>query len=169
MLNSATPWTAACQASLSFTISQSLLRFMSIESVMLSNHLILWSPSPPAFNLSQHQGLFQWVGSSHQVAKMLETSASSSVFPVNIQGWFPLRLTGLISLLSMGLSRVFSSTRIWRHQCFSAQPSLWSNSHPYMTTRKTIALTIWTFVGKVKHYLSTNITGNMKAYASSKL
>ena len=54
-----TPWTAAPQASLSFTISQSLLKLMSIESVMPSNHLILSSPSSPAFNLSQHQGLFQ--------------------------------------------------------------------------------------------------------------
>ena len=54
------PWTAACQAYLSFTISRSLLKFMFIESVMTSNHLILChSPSPPALNLSQHQGLFK--------------------------------------------------------------------------------------------------------------
>ena len=59
MSDSATPWTAARQASLSFTISQSLLKLMSIESVMSSNRLIPSSPSPPAFNLSQHQGLFQ--------------------------------------------------------------------------------------------------------------
>ena len=62
-----TPWTAAHQASLSFTIFQSLLKFISIES----SHP-LSSPSPPAFNLSQHQGLFQCVNSSHQVAKVLE-------------------------------------------------------------------------------------------------
>ena len=68
----ATPWIAACQASLFITISQSSLRLMSIESVMPSSHLILLSPSPPAFNLSQHQGLFKWVSSSHQVAKVLE-------------------------------------------------------------------------------------------------
>ena len=55
--------------------------------------------------------------------------ASSSVLLMNIQGWFPLRLTGLISLLSKGLSRIFSSTTIWKYQFFSAQPSLWSNSH----------------------------------------
>ena len=79
----ATPWTTACQASLSFTIFQSLLKLISIESVMPSNHLIpLSPPSPPAFNLSQHQGLFQSVGSSPQVAKV----ASASVLPVNIQG-----------------------------------------------------------------------------------
>ena len=54
--------------------------------------------------------------------------ASASVLPMNIQGWLPLGLTGLISLLSRGLSRVFSSTKVWKHQFFSAQPSLWSNS-----------------------------------------
>ena len=68
----ATPWTPARQASLSITNSRSLLKLMSIESVMPSKHLILSSPSPPAFNLSQHQGLFKWVSSSHQVAKLLE-------------------------------------------------------------------------------------------------
>ena len=55
--------------------------------------------------------------------------ASASILPTNIQGWFPLRLTGLISLLSKGLSRVFSNTTGQKHQFFSAQPSLWSNSH----------------------------------------
>ena len=69
----ATPWTAACQASLSITNSWSLPKLMSIESVMPSNHLHpLSSPSPPTFNLSQHQGLFKWVSSSHQVTKVLE-------------------------------------------------------------------------------------------------
>ena len=65
-----------------------------------------------------------------------ETSALASVFPMNILGWFPLGLTGLIFLLSKGLSRVFSkkkrvfsSTTIWKHHFFSTQPSLWSNSH----------------------------------------
>jgi len=67
----ATSWTEALQASLSFTVSQGLLKFTSIESVMLSNHPLLPS-SPFTFNLFQHQGLFQWVGSSHQVAKVLE-------------------------------------------------------------------------------------------------
>ena len=67
-----TPWTAACQPSLSVTNSQSLLKLMSIESVMPSNHLILCRPLSSAFSLSQHQSLFQWVSSSHQVAKVLE-------------------------------------------------------------------------------------------------
>ena len=68
----ATPWIAAHQASLSITYSQSPLRLMSIESVMPSSHLILSSPSPPAPNPSQHQSLYQWVNSSHEVAKVLE-------------------------------------------------------------------------------------------------
>ena len=67
-----TPWTVARQPSLSISSSQSLLKLMSIESVMPSYHLILSTPSPPAFNLSQHQGLFKRVSSSHQVTKVLE-------------------------------------------------------------------------------------------------
>ena len=72
---------------------------------------------------------------------------------MNIQGCFPLGLTGLIFLLSRGLSGVFSSTTILKHQFFSAQPSLCSNSHLYMNTGKAIALTRWTFVTKVMSLL----------------
>ena len=61
--------------------------------------------------------------------QQIGASASTSVFPVSSQGWFPLRLTGFISLLSKGLSRVFSSTTVQKHQFFSALPSLWSSSH----------------------------------------
>ena len=68
----ATPWTAAHQTYLSITNSRSLPKLMFIELVMPSNHLILSSPSPPAFSLSQYQGLFQGVSSSHQVVKVLE-------------------------------------------------------------------------------------------------
>ena len=78
-----------------------------------------------------HQGLFQLVGSLHQMTKVIGASASASVLPMNIQGWFPLGLTGLISLKSKGLSRVFSNTTIQKHQFCCAQPSLWSNSHFY--------------------------------------
>ena len=84
-------------------------------------------PSPPAFNLSQHQGLFQWVSSSHQVAKVMGVSAPT--LPMNIQGWFPLGMSGLISLLSKGFSTFFSSTTVIKHQFFSAQLSSQSNSH----------------------------------------
>ena len=72
---------------------------------------------------------------------------------MNIVGWFPSWLTGLISMLSKGLSTVFSSTKSWKHQFIITQPSLWSNSHLYITTGKTIALTTWTFVGKVTSLL----------------
>ena len=77
-------------------------------------------------------------------------SASALALQMTIQGWFPLGLSGLISLLSKGLSRVFSNTTVQKHQFFGAQLSSQSNSHnSYMTTGKTIALTRWTFVGKV--------------------
>ena len=79
----------------------------------------LLSPSPPALNLSQHQGFFQWVSSSHQVAKVLGVSASASVLPLNIQDWFPLGLTGWISFQFKGLSRVFSNTTVQKHQFFN--------------------------------------------------
>ena len=83
------------------------------DAIQLSHPL---SPlSPPALNLSQYQGLFQWVGSASG-GQSIGTSASVSVLPMSIQGWFPLGLTGLISLLSEGLSRVFSSTTVWKHQ-----------------------------------------------------
>ena len=84
---------------------------------------------PPALNLYHHQSLFQWVSSLHQMTKVIGVSASASVLPMNIQGWFPLGLTGLVSLLSKGLSRVFTSTIIRKHQFFTCQYSLWSNSH----------------------------------------
>ena len=83
----------------------------------------LSSPSPPVFSLSQHQGLFP------MSQFFISGSALASVFPVNIQDWFPLGLTDLISLLSKGLSRVFSNTTVQKHQFFGAQLSLWSNSH----------------------------------------
>ena len=83
-------------------------------------------PSAPALNLSQHQGLSQCVFFTSG-GQSIGASASTSVLPMNIQGWLPLRLTGLI-LLSKGLSRVFSSTTIQKHQFFGAQPSIRSNS-----------------------------------------
>ena len=72
----------------------------------------------------QHQGLFQWVSSSYQVAKVLEFQLQHQSFQ-----WFPLGWTGWISLQSKGLSRVFSNTTVQKHQFFGAQPSLWSNSN----------------------------------------
>ena len=90
----------------------------------------LSSLSPPSLNSSKHQHHFQWVSSSHQVVKVLELQlASASVLSVNIQNWFPLGLTGWISLQSKRLSRVFSNTTVQKHQLFGSQLSLWSNSH----------------------------------------
>ena len=124
----ATPLTAAHQAPLSSTISWSLLKFTSIELVMPSNHLSLWeAPFSSCLQSFPASGSFQmsWLFTSG--GQSIE--ASASVLPVNIQGWLPFGLTGLIPLLSKGLSRVFSGTMIRKHQFFSAQPSLWSNSH----------------------------------------
>ena len=126
-----TPWTAACQASLSFTISRSLLQFMSIESVMLSNHLILCHPLlllpsifPSIRVLSSESDLqIRWQSTR------ASASASTSVLPMNIQGWFPLGLTCLISLQSKGLSRVFTSITVQKHYFFGTQPFSSSNSH----------------------------------------
>ena len=116
----ATPWTAAGQASLSFTISWSLLKLMSTESVMPSNHLILclpFLPLPstfPSIRVFSNESAFliRW--------QNIGTSASASVLPMNIQSWFPSGLTGLISLLSKRFSRVFSSTTVWKDQFFSS-------------------------------------------------
>ena len=122
-----TLWTAARQPSLFFIIFWSLLKLMFIESLMPSNHLILWClcvltlpsifPSIKVFSNS-------WLFASGDLST--GASISASVLPMNIQGWFPLGLTGLISLLSKGL---FSSTTVWKYKFFGAQPSLWSNSH----------------------------------------
>ena len=102
-----------------------------LSDAIWPSHSLL-PPSPPVLNLSQHQGLFQWVSCLHQMIKILGVSATASVLPRSIQGWFPLRLTSSISLLSKGLSGVFSSTIVWRHQFFSSLPSLRSNSHNRM-------------------------------------
>ena len=88
------------------------------------------SPSPPALNPSQHQGLFQWVNQLFAWGdQSIGVSASASVLPTNAQDWSPLGWTGWISLQSKGLARVFSSTTVQKHQFFSTQPTLWSNSH----------------------------------------
>ena len=123
-----TPWTAAHQTSLSFTISHSLLKLMSIELMMPSNQLILCCLLLLPSIFSQHQDLFQCVSFSHQVANVQELQLQHQSFNEN-SGLISLGLTGLISLLSKGLSRVFSSTPTQKHPFFSAQPFLWSNSH----------------------------------------
>ena len=123
-----TPWMLACQTSLSFTISWSSLKLVSIESVLPSNHLILFAlfsscpQSLPASGSFPMNWLFVSGGQS------IRTSASASVLLMNIQNLFLLGLTGLISLLSQGLSRVFNTT-VRKHQFFAILPSLWPSSH----------------------------------------
>ena len=125
----ASPWITACQASLSITNSQSLLKLMSIELVMPSSHLILCRPLiflPPVLPASESfpmSQLFAWGGQSTGV------SASASVLPMNTQDWSPLGWTGWISLQSKGLPRVFSNTTVQKHQFFGTQLSSQSNSH----------------------------------------
>ena len=127
-----TSWTAAHQVSLSLAISQSLPKFMSIALVMPSSRLILWHPLlllpstfPSISDFSKESGVCirdQNTG----------VSTSASVLPMSIQGWFSFRLTGLISLLSKGLSGVFSRTTVWRYQFRGTLPSLWSSSQNHM-------------------------------------
>ena len=123
------PWIAAHQAFLSITISQSSPRLTSIEYVMPSSHLILGlpllllPPIPPASESFPMSQLFAWGGQS------TGASALASFLPKKSQGWSPSEWTGWISLQSKGLSRVFSSTTVQKHQFFGAQLSSQSNSH----------------------------------------
>ena len=121
--DSATPWTVAHQVSLSITNSRTLLKLMSIESVMSSNHLILCHPLLFCFQSFPASGSFP-VSQFSSGGQIIGVSASASVFPVNIQDCFPLGLTGLISLQSKELSRVFSNTTVQKHQFFGTQLSL---------------------------------------------
>ena len=119
----ATPCTGACQASLSITNSWSLHK-MSIESVMTSNHLILCHPFSSHLQSLPASGSFQMSQLFTSGGQSIGVSASTSVLPMNTQEWFPLGWTGWISLLSKGLSKVFSNMRVHKHQFFGAQLSL---------------------------------------------
>ena len=124
-----TPWSAAHQASLSITNSWSLDKLMSIESVMPSNHLILCHPLLLLPSIFPRIKVFPISQSFTSGGQSIRVSALASVLPMNIQDWFPLGMTGWISLQSKGLSRVFSNTTAQKHQFFCAQLYLWSNSH----------------------------------------
>ena len=124
-----TPWTAAHQASLSFTNSWSLLKLMSIESVMPSNQ------SPSVIPFSSHLQSFPASG-SFPVSQFfvpggqsIGVSASASVFPMNIQDWFPLGWTGIDLLAVQGTLKSPPNSQHKSYQFFSVQPSLWPNSH----------------------------------------
>ena len=134
------PWTAAHQVSLSFTLSWSLIKLMSIESVMPSNHLILCRPIlllPSIF--SSIRVFSNDLAFCTRRPKSIGASASASVLPMNSQSWFPLELTGLISLHTKGLLRVFSSPTVQKHQFlvlnFFYSPTLLS-IHDYWKNHK---------------------------------
>ena len=140
-----------CSTLISFTLSRSLANlyplswwcYRAISSSAIS--FSFYPQSFPALGSFQMSQLFTSGGQS--------TGASASVLPVNIQGWFPLGLTGWISLLSKALSRVFSTPQ-FKSISSSVLSLLYVQlSHPYVTTGKTIALTIWTLVGKVMSLL----------------
>ena len=127
---SLSPWVCSNSSPLSQwyhpTISSSVIRFSS------------WLQSLPA------SGYFLMTQFFTSGSQSIRVSAATSVLPMNIQGWYPLGLIGLISLLSKCLSRVFSSTTVWKHQFFEAQPSLSSNSHihTWLLGWKTTTLTV---------------------------
>ena len=163
----ATPWTAARQAPLSFTVSGSLPRFMSVELVDINLICLTISSSDAPFSFYLQSfpapGSFPMSWFFESGGQSIGASTSTSVLPMNIQGWFPLGLTGLIFWMSKGLSRVFFmgsqrvghdlTTKQFRSISSSALSFMVQHSHLYMTTGKTIALTIWTFEGKAMSLL----------------
>ena len=147
----APPWTAAHQASLSITNSESLHKLMSIESVMPSNHLILWYPLLLLPSIFPSMSLFKWVRFSHQVAK--DWSFNFNISSSNeYSGLICFRMDWL-DLLAVqgtckGLLHSSKASILWHSAFFIVQLS-----HPYMTTGKTKPLTKWNFVGKVMSLL----------------
>ena len=123
------PWAAAHQASLSITNSWTLLKLISIKSVMPFNCLILCHSLSSCLQFFLASGSFPTSQFFSSGGQSIEVSASASVLPMNIQDWFLLGWTGWISLLSKGLSRVFYNTTVQKHQFFSTQLSLLSNAH----------------------------------------
>ena len=124
-----TPLHAAQRVSLPLTISWCFPKFMSIKSVMPSNHLILCLPLlhlPSIFSIIRVFSM-SWLCTPR--GQCIVASVSASVPSMSIQGWFGLGLTGWISMQSKGLWRIFPSTTVQKHQFFSTQLSLWSNSH----------------------------------------
>ena len=147
-------WTAARQASLSITISQSLLKLMSIELVIPSNHLVLCHPLllPPSIFLSTR------VFSNELSLCSRWPEYWSFSFSINqsneYSGLISFRIDWFHLLVAQGTLRVFSSTTVWKHQFFGFQPSFWSNSHICTwLLKKTIALTRQNFVSKVMSLL----------------
>ena len=138
--NTLTPWTAAHQASLSISNSQSLLKLISIDSVMPSNHFILCRPLLLLPSIFPSIRVFSNESVLHISGQSIGVSVLASVLPMTIQNWFLLGWTGWISLQSKGLKsllqhRSSKASVLWCSAFFIVQLS-----HPYMTTGKTIAL-----------------------------
>ena len=148
-----------------FPVLQQLLKLAQthihwVHDTIQPSHPLL-SPSPPAFNVSQRQGLFQWVSSLHQVARVLKWSFSFSISPSNeYSGLISFRMDWLDLLAVQGTLKSLlqyhgsKASILWCWAFFTVQLS-----HPYMTTGNTVALTRWTFVGKV-----TSLLSNRKAF-----
>ena len=152
MSDSVTPWTAACQVSLPVTNSQAYSNSCPLNRrchPTISSSVAPFSSCLESFPASRSFPV-SWL-----FAKVLGVSASASVLPMSIQGSFPLGWTDLISLLSKGLSRVFSNTTVRKHRFCDTEAFflIVQLSHRYTTTGKTIALTIWTFVSQVMSLL----------------
>ena len=166
----ATPWTAARQASLSITNSRSLHKLMSIELVMPSNHLVLYHPLLLLPSIFPSMRVFcKWVSSLHQVAKVLEFQLQIS--PSNeYSGLISFRMDWLDFLEVQGTRKSLlqhHSSKASIIQCsafFMVQ-----FSHPYVTTGKTIALTIWTFVGKVISLLFNTLSLSWLFFQGAKI
>ena len=120
----------------------------------------LSSPSLPALNLSQHQGLFHWVNSSHQVAKVLELQLQPQSFQWIFRVNFLFDLLAVQGTLKSFLQHYSWKASILQHSAFF----MVQLSHPYMTTGKTIALTRWTFVGKVMSLLFNMLSRLIKDF-----
>ena len=126
-----------------------------VSDVILCCPLLLLPSNFPSIRV-----FFKWVSSLHQVAKVLECQLQHPVLPMSIQGWFPLRLSGLISLLSKGLSIIFSNTTVQKHQFFGTQLSSQSNSHITNCTTR-VQFQKWQndlSVFKVNHSTSRNLS-----------
>ena len=150
----ATPWTAARQTSLSITNTQSLLKLMSIESVMPSNHLILCRLLLLLPSIFPSIRVFFNESGFHIRWPKYCSFSYTSVLPKNIQGWFPLGLIGLISLLSKNSQDYLLQHRSSKASILQCSAFFMVQlSHPHMTTGKTIALTRWTSVAKVMSLL----------------
>ena len=107
-------------------LAQTHLRMSRRCHPTISSSVVLFSSCLQSFPAS---GSFQMCQFFTSGGQSIGASVTASVLPINIRDWYPLGLTGLISLQSKKLSRVYSNTRVWKHHLLIAQPSLWSNSH----------------------------------------